>query len=126
MVTVVNPGASETTIYNRSGTTIVSVTGGEAGVGQGTSIPRQSEVTCALVTFGAGGLNGVLLPSDAEIGDVVEVYNLSAASPSTVVIVQPDASSSWWASWGGVAIEATFCSVFRKIAATQWAPVSVG
>lgn len=73
MTTVVNPGASPTVVYNRSGTTILTIT----GIGL-TLIPFPiiSERT-VIQAFGDqtdSGNCALQLPVGADIGDSVEVY----------------------------------------------------
>ncbi len=89
MTTVVDPVGTPTIIYNRSGTTIVSLTGGFSSVGvppvgnDGVDIPHFSQTTILLATAdivhdGGGvnvsGYNAVFRLPSAEIGDVVEAY----------------------------------------------------
>lgn len=89
MTTIINPAGSPTIVYNKSGTTIVSVTANGETQADATSIPRLSGVTVANVTLPDSSNLSVKLPSDAEIGDVVEVYgpgfNVFPESGSTIV-----------------------------------------
>lgn len=80
MATIVNPSGTPTIIYNRSGTTIVTVTptGNNSQAGAA-AIPRSSGRTVALCAPSAGQ-NSVIMPSDAEVGDIVEVYTTSNAT----------------------------------------------
>jgi hypothetical protein len=100
MTTVVDPTGSPTIIFNRSGTTIVSLLGGfyPQGVAgspngnDGVDIPRLSQMTIVLAStttvFDSGGVNITgfnsifRLPTGAEIGDAVEIYQVSEDSRS--------------------------------------------
>lgn len=74
MTTVVDPGGAPIPVYNRSGMTIDTIT--PTGVTQGTAAPIATYAShTVLVAFSAmGGGLAVLLPSAAEIGDVVEIH----------------------------------------------------
>jgi hypothetical protein len=96
--TVIDPTTGAATVtYNRSGATIVSLTGGFSPINtagspngnEGVDIPRLSETTVLLATtptvFDGTGVNVAgwnmvyRLPVDAEIGDVIEIYMYSVS-----------------------------------------------
>jgi hypothetical protein len=141
MTTVVDPLGTPSVTFNRSGTTIVSVAGGQtAGSTRGGSgdeanpIPRVCETTVvmALGTTGPGGTHNILfrLPDDAEIGDVVEVY-LDPASTDGSAILFPNVGeaignrpvSSGSNTDTGISVPATTRSVLRKVSASLWMPI---
>lgn len=83
MTTVIDPAGSPTIVYNRGGTTVTALN--SAGTGQSTATPivRYSGVTVAVVTSTSSPTGqGVVLPDDPEIGDVVEVYHAGHVSGS--------------------------------------------
>ena len=138
MTTVVDPSGTPVPVYNRSGTTIVTVNGGPtvsstagSAIGDdGTPIPSVSQTTIVLaVSAPYDGHHNIVfrLPADAEIGDVVEVYRFSGENP----VVFPNAGEaigSLAASTGtntGVGVSAASAS-FRKISSTQWMPLVGG
>lgn len=96
MTTVIDPLGSPTLVFNRSGTGIVMVDGnsysGPAPIGNdGAPIPRVSGVTVAVLRNMALPAAGYIyrLPDDAEVGDVIELYNdrsptLPGEYPNTV------------------------------------------
>jgi hypothetical protein len=76
MMTVIDPAGTPTIVFNRDGTTIysMSLTG---GVTQATAAPivRYSQWTVVLLApFNNTGGYAAILPSDSEIGDLIEVH----------------------------------------------------
>jgi len=136
MTTVVSPASSPIPVYNRSGETIVSLTGGNVSSGNpigndGVSIPRYSGRTVALMTpqSGADGFVGVVvLPSDAEIGDVVEVFCVAESSGSGMVAVFPPVSSSIGVLSASTGTDSSSYSavqigqgrIYRLVSSTNW------
>jgi hypothetical protein len=138
MTTVVSPSSSPTPVYNRSGVTVVSVTAGaqsgEQPVGNdGTPIPQYSGVTVALVTTANTAPNGssvVLLPSGAEIGDVVEVYLFSTTDPNQPVQINlfPPVgesvgilpTSTGTNSSSNAPVQAGQGRIYRKVSSSNW------
>lgn len=136
MVTILDPGGTPTPTYNRAGTTIQTITAGASpgnsgsGYGNvGTPIVRYSERT--VITIPTAGFSGstwnenVTLPSDAEIGDVVEVY----AQPGSIFIFPAigDSIRGFPASNGTNSASglSAFNAILRKTAASNWQAVAV-
>lgn len=122
MTTVVDPAGSPDPVYNRSGTTIVNLTAsGDASAGPSgaTPIVSYSGVTIALVTIPDGNNIGVVLPTNAEIGDVVEVNRYQDNSSGSTVRV--------WTPSGVTIVQNTPLQVsiatYRKISATEWSGI---
>lgn len=117
MMTVQNPSGSPTIVYNRDGTTIESVTAAGTTQGGAAAIPRASGCTVALCTPSVGN-DSVIMPSGAEIGDVVEVYTTSNATNLNI----------WPQSGGSLGIAATNAALqiqeggrmFRYIGSGKW------
>lgn len=111
MTTVVDPTGTPAPVYNKSGTTIVSVEAGHAPPPSGPPvpepIPHQSERTISVVDLTNNEENAVELPSGADVGDVVEVYH------SGETLLQVMAPS-------GETIDTTSGALFRKTDATTW------
>ncbi len=85
MVTVIDPLGTPTPVYNRAGVTIITMSAGTAAdpcISEGApEIPHPTGHTIALVgTDTAHTQQPIVLPSDAEIGDVVEVYHQPAVA----------------------------------------------
>lgn len=117
MTTVVDP-ASPTPVYNRSGTTIATMAAKGLDKSAAAPIVRVSGWTVVLVSSDANNAF-VVLPSDAEIGDLVEVHSTSAGIG---VVLLP--------SLGGnigvhpvdepVSVLPNNGRLFRKITSTHW------
>jgi hypothetical protein len=151
MTTIIDPTGTPTIVYNRSGTTIVSLVGGFTPINTpgspngnaGVDIPRLSETTIALITTNtvhdAGGVNisgrneVVRLPI-ADIGDVVEIYLVSADNQSGGPAVFPQIGEQVLSIGepGGAISDGTnpsamsFISTgrFRKVSSTIWVAIS--
>lgn len=81
MTTIIDPAGTPTVVYNKSGKNIqfLSVSQGGGIV----DIERVSgETVCVATATGnpSSSTDGVRLPASSDIGDVVEVYNISASS----------------------------------------------
>ena|ERR1700761_1397383 len=76
MTTITDPAGSRSVTYNREGTTISSISGNGTAQGSATPIVRYSQKSIVVaLSSGSPTVNdAVMLPPDAEIGDVVEVY----------------------------------------------------
>lgn len=87
MTTIVDPSGTPVPIYNRSGATIIEITGGPLSPSfNPTPIVRHTGVTIALVAANStGDFTNVILPDDAEIGDLVEVHSIGP-DPANVLI----------------------------------------
>ena len=142
MTTVLNPGSSETTIYNRSGTTIVSVAAGTIPnpnpiIGNGGSvIPVNSGITVALLSP-PSSWNGsdqlvVTFPTNTEVGDIMEIYSVAGfytgSVPARAISLFPaigesfdeqDVSTGTNTGAGSGAAPGVGI-VFRKVSATNW------
>lgn len=115
MTTVVDPGGTPVLVYNRSGTTIVEVVGGSTP----TPIPHVSCWTVALVTNTVGN-DKVELPSNAEIGDVVEVYPIAGGPDGEVALPSGD---SFFTYGGSSSLPPEAGVIFRKVTSTKWAAI---
>jgi hypothetical protein len=121
MATITDPTGTPSIVYNRSGLTIVEVDANGTTQGAGTPIPRLSAETVALVSFAFSGLHqAVVLPDDAEVGDVVEVY-VSGANDVNGFLFPPSGESI---GLGAANAKVNFTSArglrFRKIKSTVW------
>jgi hypothetical protein len=146
MTTIIDPTGTPTIVYNRSGTTIVSLlggltpnkTGGFSPIGnEGVDIPRLSETTVLLATTNTvfdgpnvSGRNEVFrLPSGADVGDIVEIYLVSNDSGSGPMIfpqigeqILPKPVSDG-TNPAAVSNASSECR-FRKISSTTWVVIS--
>lgn len=124
MTTVVDPAGTPVPIFTRSGTTIVEVLASGTTQGSGALIPNASGYTVAVCkTDNNGGKNAVVLPTSAEIGDLVEIHavalpatggvNLFVFPPSGETIDEGAANAA--AGWNG-----PYSRLFRKMSATGW------
>jgi hypothetical protein len=136
MTTVVSPNSSPAPVYNRSGTTLVTVVAGVAtppnqpSVSFGVSIPSYSGHTVALLTVPSGWTNTsgqlvVILPSGVDIGDIVEVYAIPSAPGQNTSFVLFSASGETLNS--GISdsdgIDPENGKIYRKVSATNWQSV---
>jgi len=136
MTTVIDPSGTPSPVYNRSGKTIILGLQGGAQTGPnfplpignvGVPITSYSEVT---VVIGLGNVTGyvLLLPSTAEIGDVVMVGTDPTSTHGIAVFgVIGDSIGSLPANVGtnnlaGLGIDPLRGSTFIKVTSTSWQP----
>lgn len=113
MVTVVDPGGTPIPVYNRSGETIVQVSGGSPA--NPTPIPSFSGVTVAVTTHSASG-DHYRLPSGAEVGDVAEICSADGVNQDVVAPAGETIRGQ-----GSIALAPMGGSGrFRKFSSTQW------
>lgn len=99
MTTIIDPLGNPVIVYNRDGTALIEM---DAPSSSTTDIPRVSGHTIAVVTVVGTGNAEVRLPADAEVGDVVEIYNTSdpwspiirAPTGETISTTNPDPTVS--------------------------------
>lgn len=117
MTTVSSPSSSPVPVYNRGGVTIASVTADTTPV----PIVRFAGTTVVIVNGGEDSSSkSVVLPSDAEVGDIVEMY----ADQATInfgggFTFHVDSGSSIL-DLGAGGNPDVFC-ILRKVSATLWA-----
>jgi hypothetical protein len=117
MVTVVDPNGTPAPVYTRSGTTIQSiVAAGNNSFVDATPIVAVSgwSIVMAQATDTPAFETGVILPSDTQIGDVVELY----AGGYTVIVFPPTGQTINGISSQQVGPGAAV--IFRKLSATEW------
>lgn len=121
MTTIVNPSGNTTISYSRSGLTIDSLTGGGNGSNTATATPiiRYATHTVIRATTATGSA-GFLLPTDAEIGDVVEVLGENA---STATVMTPSGFSLNNLSGGKITARRV---VLRLVDTTNWNVITSG
>lgn len=73
MVTITDPSGTPSVVYNQDGTTISTLTASGTTQATAAAITRYSGRTIVIVTA-ASSQQGVILPSDADVGDIIEVY----------------------------------------------------
>jgi hypothetical protein len=126
MTTVIDPAGTPIPVFNKNGATIVSVTPNGTVRSGATEIPNLSGLTIALVDPDASN-TAVKLPSNGDIGDVIEVYCLSDSHD--VKIYSPDSQyiGAGASAVNGDAFTGGFkAAVFRRIAADRWAIIRSG
>lgn len=126
MAVIYQPSGTPTIIYGASDTTIDVITAGASRFADCTVyIIRYSAYTVVGVTqvVDAYGSGGVILPSDAQIGDVIELYN-------TEPTAGPVGNINTWAASGetingliGIG-EPIHRMIIRKTSPTNWTIVS--
>lgn len=114
MMTVVDPGGTPTPVYNQDGVTIAAITA-TASPGSPTPIVSYSVTTVVLVTA-TNTSDAVILPSSAQIGDVVEIGVSSGNGFATVV---PDSGSEINGNGTNVGVHIR-SGILRKLSATKW------
>ena len=120
--TVFDPAGSPVITYNRDGVTVQNMVGGTADTfAAAVAIVRYSQVTIVVVSSPNSTEDpSVLLPSNAEIGDVVEVYGdyttpLGRVQPTT------------WAQTGDTIMRRSGAGIsaagarFTRVSSTDWA-----
>jgi hypothetical protein len=116
MTTIIDPNGTPAPVYTRSGTTIQDVIAAGNDLSTATPIVAVSGCSVVLVATVAFEFEGVILPDDAQIGDVVEVYNVSGRSirvyAPTGETIHSGASMGISPGGGG--------SLFRKTTASVW------
>ena len=110
MTTILDPSGAPSIIFNRGGVTIAIAEGPEvSGETSPLDIQCYSQVT---VVTGSGWLR---LPSDAEVGDVVEIFT---NVDSGVYLAVPDGETMRGETIsGGFPVQN---SIFRKVSASNW------
>lgn len=108
-----------TPIYNQIGLTIDTLTATGTDASTGAPIERSGGTTVVVVSSTETD-HAVVLPSDAEIGDIVEVHQLDAGSDSNVTICAPSGTN-----FGATSLLLTrtiggSTGIFRKLSATLW------
>jgi hypothetical protein len=112
MTTVVDPLGTPIPSYNKSGITVVHISGSSSD--SPTPVVSVSGTTIVMVSSTNGP--NVLLPESSDIGDVLELYSadgaqVSAFAPSGVTVNGSQSAASAFSSRG---------VVFRKTSATNW------
>lgn len=92
-------------------TIIVDVASAGNNQGSATEIPRSSRITVARATLVNPG-EGIRLPSNADIGDIVEIY----ADPA--ILLYPPTGETFHTGTSSFAVQELRA---RKISATIWA-----
>jgi len=121
MITLIDSSGTPTPLYNRSGTTIVSMIAGPSDPYPATwtpvYIPCHTEMTIALVTTDVSSNQGyVILPFDAELGSMVEVHCVGAEPEDGLsILYRPGNTDS--GSYLSVGPPPNRSAVFRKTSA---------
>jgi len=131
MVTVIDPAGTPTPVYNRSGKTVVFISGGHAstpgGIGNdGTLVPIYSEHTIAVVAV-SGSDHIVTFDTGAQVGDMVTVV-AAAGSTAGPTVFPPvgesieQSSTSTGTNTVGYGLGTLLGATFIKISSTNWQP----
>jgi len=133
MTTIINPAGTPTPVYNRSGKTLYSLSGGVGGgspIGNnGTAITAYSEhtiVVCASV--GSDFVFTLPSASSVDLGDMITVVNdpTSTTGP-TIFPAIGDSILNLAASTGtngaaGYGVNGILGATFIKVSSTNWQP----
>lgn len=129
MVTVVDPAGTPIPVYNRSGVTIVEIT--LTGLPTRDQIPAASGTTIVLVSPPSPDATGAVeLPTNADIGDVVEVYRtggtnqIFVATPGTDNFVPPIPSGGGFPSLPSLSATAPSGGMIFRRVSTDWAIIA--
>lgn len=122
MTTTVDPFGTPSVTYNRSGVSIVSVAANGNTQATATEIPAASGHTVAIITGITDNQHlGVLLPSDAEIGDVVEIYIDPSTTGNSTTVYPPSGESIGKATADlSFGVSGNAGALFRKVSPTNW------
>lgn len=123
MTTTIDPGGTPTVIYNRDGATITALNSAGSGQSSSTPIVRYTSTTIVVVTSTTSPTQqGVRLPNDPEIGDVVETYHAGQLAGSAGSFhVYP--ASGWYIGDQAVDVGIAIPScgaVFRYLGSSLW------
>lgn len=121
MITVSDPNGTPIPIYNRDGVTIQTITGsGDSSMGA-TQVVAPSGYSVVIVITSDTPDRAFILPTTAEIGDVVECYPDPATYDSGHLPLAFPPSGETFRGGAQSSIQiAQFGGFFRKIAATDW------
>lgn len=140
MTTIINPGTSQTVVYNLSGTTITTmaadVFSGDPTGNDGAVVPSYSGTTVVVlyppITWLTSESLVATFPTNTEIGDVVEVYGTPGSFTSPLLnpvfnifpavgeSIGPQAISTGTNQDIGIQIDTQHGAIFRKVSATSW------
>jgi hypothetical protein len=112
LTVIVNPSGTPSIVYSEEGTTIDSLTA--AGTNQSTAAPivRYSKLTVVILSQDGLNAGGVTLPTDSEVGDVVECHAVNA------VVIYPPSGASLNGSTSNTVVIGN--ASFRLVAADTW------
>ncbi len=122
MVTVSDPSGTPSPVYNRSGTTIANLTANGSTQAAATAIARVAGWTVVLATIPDINNQALKMPSDAEVGDLVELHR---AAQGTSYILFPESGGKLYADGtanagiSGIAKN----TLWRRIASGVWSEV---
>ncbi len=121
MITVIDSSGTPTPLYNRSGTTIISLVAGPSDPYPATwtpvYIPCHTETTIALVTTDVSNNQGyVILPFDAEFGSFLEVHCVGAEIEDVISILYRTGNTDA-GGYSSVGFGPNRSAVFRKTSA---------
>lgn len=125
MVTVVDPGGTPIPVYSPSGITIQTVSGAgtggfnSAGQSSAAQLVRYTDHSVYLVASG----NGIRLPNDAQVGDVVEIHewtNFAIFTVSGETISNTTVTGQTFGAGDGPPP----CVILRKVSSTNWEPMT--
>lgn len=123
MTTVVDPLGTPTPIYNRSGVAIIpSLTAQGTTSSDAAIIPTVSGHTVVIVSAAGHSGYGVMLPSGADIGDVVELYcaNLNGSAASAILAYAPSGETLNSGNSDTVNFIPGQGVMLRKVSSTDW------
>src|SRR5262245_45084839 len=120
MTTVLDPGGTPVPVYNQSGTTIDTITANGMTQGTATPIVRYGGTTIVLVHITAGDA-AVLLPANAEIGDLFEVY---CDDINLAVRLFAPGSDTFLSSGGNVVAASAWGYRVRKVGPSLWVAIT--
>jgi hypothetical protein len=112
MTTVVSPASSPIVVYNRDGTTIDSLTSAGSTQGDAAPIVKYAGWTVVMVTS-AGSGTGVIMPANADVGDLVEIHG------DGEINLYPDSGSQIQGAGADNPITCEY-GLFRKTGVSDW------
>ncbi len=116
MTTVSDPNGTPAPVYNRSGTTIALLTASGTTQGNGAQILRKAGVTVVMMSNSNAPFDAAVMPTDAEIGDLVEVH-----MTGYTVALFPESGAHFDGESANAVLDIDpRCSIFRKTDSTTW------
>lgn len=124
MATIIDPLGTPVVVYNKSGTALIEVSANGFSPATATPIPyvcgHQIVMVTTLPPDENGANHSVVLPVDAVIGDVVEVFQAVLGETPAPIVWVPDGESINLTVNGSVLVTVANGIRFIKTGASSW------
>jgi len=117
MATIIDPLGTPSVVYNRSGTVLIAIDAAGLIASTGAAIPNVCGHTIVVATWIGVDDQAVVLPSSADIGDIVEIF---AVGGETVRVFAPTGET---VAAGVIFVENNKGCRCIKMSSTNWYPI---